>query len=171
MAVPYNLRLIPIFITGNHEEFRNDKHFLDAIKNVGIRVLNNEMVVVDGLQIIGVDDRDSTNRVKFESVLSALNIDKNKPSILLKHQPFQLDEAANAGISIQISGHTHKAQVFPLNIFTQLIFKGYDYGLKMYDKMIVYTSSGVGTWGPPLRVGSDSEIVVFKFTTPTLREL
>ena len=93
-----------------------------------------------------------------------LNIDKNQPSILLKHQPLQLDIAEQAGISMQISGHTHKAQVFPLNISTHFIFKGYDYGLKFLHKMLVYTSSGVGTWGPPLRVGSDSEIVVFTFT-------
>jgi predicted MPP superfamily phosphohydrolase len=152
------------FITGNHEEFRDDKHFLNAIKDIGIRVLNNEMVMIDGLQLIGVDDRDSTNAKTFEKILSDFKIDKNKPSILLKHQPFQLPEAAKAGISLQISGHTHRAQVFPLNIFTKIIYKGYDYGFKMWDKMIVYTSSGVGTWGPPLRVGSDSEIVVFKFS-------
>jgi predicted MPP superfamily phosphohydrolase len=156
------------FVTGNHEEFRDDKHFLDAIKNAGMNVLNNEMVVVDGLQLVGVDDRDSTNAEKFKDILANLNIEKNKPSILLKHQPLQLQIAADAGILMQISGHTHKAQVFPLNIFTKLIFKGYDYGLHYFEKMAVFTSSGIGTWGPPLRVGSDSEIVVFTFITPVL---
>ncbi len=151
------------FVTGNHEEYRKDKIFLDAIKKTGIHILYNEMVMIDGLQLIGVDDRDSTNADKFKTILEKFNIDKNKPSILLKHQPAQLADAWRAGISLQISGHTHKAQVFPLNVFTKLIFKGYDYGLKMWDKMIVYTSSGVGTWGPPLRVGSDSEIVIFHF--------
>jgi hypothetical protein len=152
------------FVTGNHEEFRDVTHFLEPIKNIGINVLNDQMVTIDGLQLIGVDDRDSINAVKFQTILANLNINKNEPSILLKHQPLQLDESAQAGISLQISGHTHKAQVFPLNFFTSMIFKGYDYGLKMYDNMAVYTSSGVGTWGPPLRVGSDSEIVVFTFS-------
>jgi hypothetical protein len=151
------------FVTGNHEEFRDDKHFLDAIKNAGIHVLNNEMVMIDGLQLIGVDDRDSTKAQKFKDILVNLKIDKNKPSILLKHQPLQLDIAREAGISMQISGHTHLAQIFPLNIFTKLIFRGYDYGLHLWQKMIVFTSSGVGTWGPPLRVGSNSEIIVFEF--------
>ena len=151
------------FITGNHEEFRDDKIYLESIKNVGIRVLNNELVMLNGLQLIGVDDRDSTNPDKFKTILEKLSIDKSKPSILLKHQPSRLDIAARAGISLQISGHTHKAQVFPLNIFSHLIFKGYDYGLKMFGNMSEYTSSGVGSWGPPLRVGSNSEIVVFKF--------
>jgi predicted MPP superfamily phosphohydrolase len=119
--------------------------------------------MINDLQLIGVDDRDSINAIKFQTILSNLKIDKNKPAILLKHQPSQLNIAENAGISLQISGHTHRAQIFPLNIFTNLIFKGYDYGLRRWNKMIVYTSSGVGTWGPPMRVGSDSEIAVFEF--------
>ena len=151
------------FVTGNHEEFRDDKHYLKNIESIGIHVLNDQMVTINGLQLVGVGDRDSINPTKFQEILSNLNIDKTKPTILLKHQPSQLDVADNAGISFQISGHTHKAQVFPLNIFTHFIFKGYDYGFHMYDKMAVYTSSGVGTWGPPLRVGSDGEIVVFNF--------
>lgn len=151
------------FITGNHEEFGDSKHFTDAIKATGIKVLNNEMVTVDGIQLIGVDDRDSIDVSKFENILFGLDIDRNKPSILLKHQPSQLAEAAKAGISLQISGHAHKAQIFPLNIFTNYIYKGYDYGLQKIDNMAVFTSSGVGTWGPPMRVGSDAEIVVFSF--------
>ncbi len=158
------------FVTGNHEEFRGNKNFIEAIKNAGIRVLQNELVIVNGLQLVGVNDRDSLNVNQFKNILEKLNIDRNKPSILLKHQPSQLSEAAEAGISLQISGHTHKAQVFPLNFFTKMIFKNYDYGFHMWNKMAVYTGSGVGTWGPPLRVGSYSEIVVFTFTTPTLRE-
>ncbi|MCX6715985.1 MAG: metallophosphoesterase [Candidatus Taylorbacteria bacterium] len=151
------------FITGNHEEFRDDKHYLNAIRGAGIKVLNNEMVMIDGMQLIGVDDRDSTNVVKLKAILSGLNIDKSTPSILLKHQPSQLAEAAKAGITFQISGHTHRAQMFPLNLFTSLIYKGYDYGFHKIDKMNVFTSSGTGTWGPPMRVGSDAEIVVLTF--------
>jgi predicted MPP superfamily phosphohydrolase len=117
-----------------------------------------------GLQLVGVGDRDSIKPVKFQEILNNLKIDKIKPAILLKHQPSQLDIAEEAGISLQISGHTHKAQTFPLNIFTHFIFKGYDYGFHMYKNMAVYTSSGIGTWGPPLRVGSDGEIVVLHFT-------
>jgi len=150
------------FVTGNHEEFRDVGPYLQAIKSIGIKVLDNETSVVNGLQIVGVDDHDSSDPVKFKSILSGLNIDPAKPSILLKHQPSLLGIAEEAGISLQISGHTHRAQMFPLNIFTYMQFHGYDYGLKSFDKMQVYTSSGVGTWGPPLRVGSDSEIVVFE---------
>jgi predicted MPP superfamily phosphohydrolase len=153
------------FITGNHEEFRDNKVYIDAVKNIGFRVLSNEMVNIDGLQLIGVDDRDSKSADKMNIILSSLNIDKNKTSILLKHQPSELAQAATAGISMQISGHTHRAQVYPLSLIAKLIFKGYEYGFKMWDQMAVYTSSGVGTWGPPLRAGSDSEIVVFTLNT------
>ena len=148
------------FITGNHEEFRDNGPYLTAVKSVGMHVLNNEMITIDGVQLIGVDDRDSIDAAKFQKFISGLNIDKNKPSILLKHQPSQLAIAADAGISMQISGHTHRAQIWPLNFFTTMIFKGYDYGLNKWGNMLEYTSSGVGTWGPPMRVGSDSEIVV-----------
>lgn len=152
------------FVTGNHEEFHDPVKYSKAIKSIGIRVLNNEIVDIGGLQIIGVDDRDSIDISKFKQILSGLHINTSKPAVLLKHEPSGLESAEAAGITLQISGHTHRAQVFPLNLITSLIFKGYDYGLRKFGSMYVYTSSGVGTWGPPLRVGSDSEIVVFKFT-------
>jgi predicted MPP superfamily phosphohydrolase len=151
------------FITGNHEEFSDKTHYVDAVKEAGIRVLNNEMINVDGVNIIGVDDRDSTQKNVFENILAGLKIDKNVPTILLKHQPFDLDIAEKFGISMQISGHTHQAQIYPLSYITKLVYKGYDYGYKQYDSMQVFTSSGVGTWGPPLRVGTKSEILIFNF--------
>lgn len=151
------------FITGNHEEFGDKAHYVNAIKEAGIRVLDNEMINIDGVNIIGVDDRDSTQRETFEKILAGLNIEKGKPTILLKHQPFQLDIAEKFGISMQISGHTHKAQVYPLSYITKLIYKGYDYGYKQYGSMQVFVSSGIGTWGPPLRVGTKPEILIFDF--------
>ena len=92
--------------------------------------------------------------------LSRLAIDPRKPSILLKHEPRDLDVAEAAGISLQISGHTHKAQMWPLVYVAQRSYKGFAYGLKRLGRMQVYTSSGVGSWGPPMRVGTDGEIVV-----------
>ncbi len=83
--------------------------------------------------------------------------------ILLKHTPFDLDVSERAGIDFQISGHTHQAQIFPLNYITRSVYKGYDYGFKKFGSMQVYVSSGTGTWGPPLRIGTVSEIVVINF--------
>jgi len=153
------------FVTGNHEEFEDSAHFINAIERAGIRVLLNEVTEIDWLQIVGVTDRDSTNKKRFAEILTGLKLDRNRAAILLKHQPSDLAAAAAAGISLQLSGHTHRAQQWPLNTFTHWIFKGYDYGQRRFGAMSVYTSSGVGTWGPPLRVGTDAEIVVIEFVS------
>lgn len=150
------------FITGNHEEFGDNSRYVNAIRAAGIKILNNELVDVHGLQVLGVDYNSTVKRDKFLEVLQSLTIDKSKPAILLKHAPTALDISANAGINLELSGHTHRAQMYPLNWITALVYKGYDYGLHYFQSMTVYTSSGVGTWGPPFRVGSPSEIVLIE---------
>lgn len=151
------------FITGNHEEFGDKSVFIKPIEEAGINVLDNEMVNLDGLQLIGVDYNATRDLKNYEKILDDLKIDPKIPSILLRHAPSLLEIAEKKGINLEISGHTHHAQIFPHQIFTYLIYKGYDYGLKKIGNMKVYTSSGVGTWGPPSRVGSKSEIVLIKF--------
>lgn len=151
------------FITGNHEEFGPNGAFLSAVERAGIRILQDELIEIDGLQVIGVDYETASDEDRFKEILSGLHIDTNKASILLKHEPKDLDVAHDAGISLQLSGHTHRAQMWPLGYIAHLTYKGYSYGLKKLGEMQVYTSSGVGTWGPPIRVGTNSEIVVFEF--------
>lgn len=158
------------FVMGNHEEFSelSALRFLNAVKSIpGLRVLEDETVTVDGVDIIGVDYGHADTAEKFSKVLSKLlpagHENSGRPSILLKHEPKDLDVAVKAGVSFQISGHTHKGQVFPATWLAWLVFPGYNYGLNERGNMQVYTSSGVGTWGPPLRVGTNSEIVVFDF--------
>jgi predicted MPP superfamily phosphohydrolase len=151
------------FITGNHEEFFDHVQYLEAVRQAGITVLNNEMVNLKGLQIIGVDYRDSQSRQNYEMILDGIKINPNLPTILLKHSPTNLDIANKKGITLQLSGHTHKGQIFPINFITGLVYHGYDYGFKKFKDLQIYTSSGVGTWGPPMRVGNVPEIVVIKF--------
>ncbi len=151
------------FISGNHEEFSTDGKFIKAVKNSGITVLDNRLVNIENLQIIGVDYHQSAGRENYKKILAGIGLNKSLPSILLKHAPFNLDVAEQAGISMEISGHTHRAQVFPLMYLTHKIYQGYDYGLKYFGKMLVFTSDGVGTWGPVSRVGTNSEIVVVTF--------
>jgi predicted MPP superfamily phosphohydrolase len=152
------------FVMGNHEEFTDDPKYVDALRSAGVQVLIDEIVEKDGVQIVGVDYRTTTNSESFTKVLDSLHIDKNMPSILLKHTPMHIDIAEQVGISLQLSGHSHKAQMFPFSLLTRFIFKGFDYGLKRLNNMQVYTSSGVGTWGPPVRVGTKSEIVRIHFS-------
>ncbi len=151
------------FVTGNHEQFTSDTKFEDAIRNAGINVLNNTYIEIDNLQILGVDYRTSVLRENFKQILDGMNIDASKPSILIKHVPTHVDVTAQADISFQISGHTHRAQVWPLSHIPKIVFKGFDSGLRKLNNTHVFTSSGVGTWGPPLRVGTHAEIVVITF--------
>lgn len=152
------------FVTGNHEYFLpHPESALAAIRNAGIRILNDEKTEVDGLVLAGVDDQAAHKNENFKKILGKLNLrddSKNKPVILIKHEPSNLETAWDAGISLVLSGHTHHGQIFPLNFFTHQIYREFDYGLKHRDGMQVYTSSGVGTWGPPLRLGTKSEIVL-----------
>ena len=151
------------FITGNHEEFSENARYLQAVRHAGIRVLNNEMINLNGLQIIGVDYRDSRSEQQFRMILKQIGIDRNKPSILLKHSPQNLQIAKEQGLSLQLSGHTHQGQLFLFRWITSRVYHGYDYGLKWFGDLLVYTSSGAGTWGPPMRVDTNPEIVAIKF--------
>jgi hypothetical protein len=151
------------FVTGNHEEFSDNTPYLNAVRRAGIRVLYNEMIDLDGLQIIGVDYRDTTGEEPFRSILKKMGIDPHKPSILLKHTPFHLQVAREQGVSVQLSGHTHQGQVFLFRFITSRVYRGYDFGLKWFGDLLVYTSSGAGTWGPPMRIDTSPEIVVITF--------
>ena len=151
------------FVLGNHEGYGSAEKFIKKIKEVGINVLRDEKVMIDGLQIVGVDYRTTTSRVSFKKVLEAISIDRTMPSILIKHEPRFVEVSAEAGISLQISGHTHKAQQWPYEYMARLTYGRFAYGLNTLEHTQVYTTSGTGTWGPPLRVLTDSEIVVFSF--------
>jgi uncharacterized protein len=151
------------FVAGNHEEFSDPAKYLDALRGVGVRVLENETVTVEGMQIVGVDYRSSVSPERFASVLSGAGVDPKRPSILLSHAPHNLEVGEHAGISLQLSGHTHRGQMIPYSWIVDRIFGKYAYGLHHFGKMLVYTSCGAGTWGPPLRVGTNPEIVLIRF--------
>jgi len=166
LAKPWSEFFAPLgayFITGNHEQFSSPAKYLDAVRQSGIRVLQNEKIVLDGLQIVGVDYHDSTNVERFRSILRQVNLDRNVASILLVHNPNRLPVAAEAGISLQLSGHTHRGQYFPFTAIVSRIYGKYSYGLNRFGDLAVYTSCGAGTWGPPMRLGSNPEIVLFQF--------
>lgn len=156
--------IMPVyFITGNHEEFNDDSVFLQAVRGVGMIVLSNEVVELRDMQFVGVDFKNTQKRNEYMDVFSRITLTIDKPAILLKHEPKDIDVAELHGISLQISGHTHNAQMWPFTYMVRRMYKGYEYGHKMFKKMHVYTSSGAGTWGPPMRVGTQCEIAVFHF--------
>ena len=151
------------FVAGNHEQFGDDGKYLHAIAATGVRVLSNEKVEVDGLQIVGVPYRNAARDGHFASVLNSIRLDRDRASILLTHAPDHPEIAEAAGVSLQLSGHTHLGQFIPWSWMARRIYRQFVYGLSRIGKMQVFTSSGAGTWGPPLRLGSNPEIVVLKF--------
>jgi predicted MPP superfamily phosphohydrolase len=151
------------YVTGNHEEFAERSLYLEPVRRVGIRVLNNEKTSVDDLQIVGVHDSEAGDPAAFRDILRHAQIDLQLPSILLSHRPVNLSVPEEEGISLQLSGHTHHGQIWPWNLLVRRIYGPAAYGLSRLGNMLVYTCSGTGTWGPPLRVGTRSELVLIRF--------
>jgi predicted MPP superfamily phosphohydrolase len=151
------------FISGNHEEYGDVPAFLETVKKAGMQALDENVIVIEGLQLVGASFSENTNIVAFKERLTNLTLDAKLPSILLKHEPRHLSVVEEKGISLQISGHTHHGQIWPIGYLTRLVYKRFTYGLQRFGKLQVYTSSGAGTWGPRMRIGSNSEVVVFEF--------
>jgi len=150
-------------ITGNHEFIGGASRTIPYIESKGIRILKDEVVTLNGgIQLIGRIDKDSRSfygkeRKSLEELIKLT--DTTKPVILLDHQPFKLDESEKYGIDLQLSGHTHNGQMWPLNHITRMIFElSYGYLKKGNTQIIV--SSGFGIWGPRVRSGSRSEVLL-----------
>jgi predicted MPP superfamily phosphohydrolase len=151
------------FASGNHDEFGDTSHYIAALKRAGIRVLSNEKVIVDGLQILGVPYHDTTFPIRLRASLQGLRLDPASASVLISHVPNRLPIVEEAGISLQLSGHTHGGQFFPFTWLTRRVFGKFTHGLNSFGALQVYTSYGTGTWGPPMRVGTSPEIVLLTF--------
>jgi hypothetical protein len=166
LAAPF-ARLSPpfglYFATGNHDEFGHVAEFASALTAAGIRVLSNEKVEIDGLQILGIPYHDTTNLLRFRAILHSLDLDPARASILLNHSPSRLPLVAEARVSLQISGHTHGGQLFPFTWLTRLVFGSFTHGLHAFAGLQVCTSTGCGTWGPPMRLAASPEIVLLTF--------
>ncbi len=154
-------------VTGNHEYIGGAEEAVRYIEKAGIIVLRDTWRLIDGLfYLVGREDRMASFRGVRRKTLDEImaGVDLSKPVILLDHQPLDLQEAERAHIDLQLSGHTHHGQLFPLNLITSLVYDQ-SWGYLQKGRTQYYVSSGVGTWGPPVRVGNTPEIVslVFQF--------
>ncbi|HAQ19854.1 MAG TPA: metallophosphoesterase [Prolixibacteraceae bacterium] len=151
-------------ITGNHEYIGGIEKTLPYLKSINIRMLLDEVITLpNGIQLVGRNDHSSGRGANAPKLLAELiaGTDHEKPIIVMNHQPFNLQEAADTKVDLHLSGHTHNGQLWPVNYLTEAIFElswGY---LKKGDTHF-YVSSGFGTWGPSVRVGNRPEVVVFK---------
>lgn len=149
-------------VTGNHEYIGGADKAVEYLTKHSIRFLRDEALEIDGAFVLaGREDASSSNfigkkRKLLKNILSGIN--PQLPIILMDHQPIALQEAADSGADLQISGHTHHGQIWPLQAITRRVFKlsrGY---MKIGDTHF-YVSTGAGSWGPRVRIGNHPEIV------------
>lgn len=163
---------VPVyFITGNHDIYVGIKSVRDKLKTLGVEVLVNDIVNIKGTQFVGLnylraDDKSIDVTAAFgdktmEKLLPTLKLDRNKPIIMVHHSPVGFKYMEEAGSDLLISGHTHAGQIFPFSLLAAMQFK-YMKGLYNYKDMQIYVSQGVGTFGPPIRLGSSGEASIIK---------
>jgi len=152
-------------ITGNHEFINDVEPTVKFMEDYDMKVLRDSYELVDSsFYIVGREDvamRQFTGKERktLEQIINSINSDY--PKILLDHTPVKLEQAEQNGINLQFSGHTHHGQIWPGNIITNMIYE-ISWGYKKKGKTHYYVTSGAGTWGPPVRTGSKSEIVNIK---------
>ncbi|CEG27307.1 metallophosphoesterase [Bacillus sp. B-jedd] len=146
-------------VLGNHDYYGGDKEqIVKEMEKAGIIVLQDEVIDVDGLvTLAGRKDPTDHSRSALGSFMA--DADLSKPVILMDHQPIALDEAEKNGVDLLVSGHTHRGQIAPAQFITKRIYEN-DWGYLKKGKLHSVVSSGFGTWGPALRIGTRSEAVI-----------
>ncbi len=161
---------VPVFfVEGNHDLYTGIRTIKEKLRAVGVHVLEDEIVSFEGMQIAGLDymgrgrrgpgDAARPGRRDMQEVLDRLDLDRSKPVLLLHHSPAYVDQACEAGVDLYLAGHTHGGQLFPLTVIAGMVHT-YNKGLHDHRGMWIYVSQGAGTFGPPLRVGTHSEMAV-----------
>ena len=151
------------FVNGNHEYYlKGFKNKIEQLKKFKIKVLKNSSMQINEINLIGIDDLQSLHsKIKFVEKLNK----KNLFNLVLSHKPDIWDNIKSKN-DLMLSGHTHNGQIFPFNFLVKLKFK-FIYGIYEYKKSKLYVSSGVGCWGPKLRIGSSNEIINIQLTKIT----
>lgn len=148
-----------VAVMGNHEYIGGAPDVdADYIRSLGINMLRDSAMTVGKMTIVGRDDLHS-RYLKESKSLDEIIPEGSKNIIVVDHQPARIEESQNAGALLHISGHTHAGQVWPFRFFTEKIFP-LDYGKKKYGSTTAIVTSGYGTWGPRVRLASQSEVLV-----------
>ncbi len=151
------------FCIGNHEKYEDLDEIICRLESLGVIVLRNKAVMAAELQIIGIDDSPDPQQVAKE--LPKITVDDEKYIILLYHRPHGLADASELGVDLKLSGHTHNGQIKPFNWAVNRIFqyrKGrYEHSSSTGHNTVLYVNEGTGTWGPTMRLGTQSEITLF----------
>jgi len=157
------------FVDGNHDNYTGVDTIKLLLRNIDVQVLENEVTHFNEIQIIGLNHMAADNKTfsmhannngsTIKSTLASLNLFPGKPTVLLHHSPDGIQYANQHGVNLYLAGHTHAGQLFPIKYIAHLLFD-YNKGLHNFKGTKIYVSQGAGTFGPPMRVGTKSEIVV-----------
>jgi predicted MPP superfamily phosphohydrolase len=152
------------FVTGNHEYYSGAEYWIDHVQSLGIRVLRNQRVTIHrggaAFDLAGIDDHNARRHLPDHGpdLPAALaGRDPRRELVLLAHQPRAVHQAAEHGVGLMLSGHTHGGQFWPWNYLVHLQ-QPYVLGLHRHGPTEIYVSPGTGFWGPPMRLGTASEI-------------
>ncbi|MFE4056471.1 metallophosphoesterase [Streptomyces sp. NPDC059096] len=153
------------FVTGNHEYFSGAAEWVDHVRELGLRPLENERVEIAGFDLAGVNDIAGESEGEGPDFVKALgDRDPARASVLLAHQPVVIHDAVRHGVDLQLSGHTHGGQLWPGNLLAGFANPTVA-GLERYQDTQLYVSRGAGAWGPPVRVGAPSDITVVELAS------
>lgn len=158
----------PVYFTGgNHEKYVDQARSEELIGSMGVHILRNEIVNIQGVQLVGLrymnadentlDLHPSDDKETIKSTLDRLEVDHDKASIFIHHSPTGIEYMAEKGANIVLSGHTHAGQVFPGTLFSPFFFN-FNSGLNYFESTQVFVSQGAGTYLTPMRSGSRNEI-------------
>lgn len=147
-----------IFVPGNHDSYLGVDKIELLLQRLNILVLRDQAITINGLEIIGSDVHEMTNDNNDLSI-NNLNSYHGQARLLLKHVPSNIWWAKKMNVDLQLSGHSHNGQMFPVSMITYLFYGKYQYGLHTEGNFNIYTSSGLGSWGSPVRTFNRAEIV------------
>lgn len=149
------------YVTGNHERYAGLDPILAKLESVGVQLLRNRTETRDDIQFIGIDDAEARDTVRHG--LASLDVDLHRFSILLYHRPDGFEDAAEAGVDLMLSGHTHNGQIVPFNLLVRRMYPRIK-GLYKHGDARLHVSAGTGTWGPVMRLGSYCEITLVELS-------
>ncbi|MFF1303090.1 metallophosphoesterase [Streptomyces sp. NPDC058307] len=153
------------FVTGNHEYFSGAEQWVEEVRRLGLRPLENDRTELAWFDLAGVNDIAGESEGQGPDFAKALgDRDTARACVLLAHQPVQIHDAVDHGVDLQLSGHTHGGQLWPGNLVAELANPTVA-GLERYGDTQLYVSRGAGAWGPPTRVGAPSDITVIELAS------
>ncbi|MBD9730823.1 metallophosphoesterase [Streptomyces sp. H28] len=153
------------FVTGNHEYFSGAEQWVEEVRRLGLRPLENARTELPHFDLAGVNDLAGENDGQGPDYARALgDRDRARACVLLAHQPVQIHEAVDHGVDLQLSGHTHGGQLWPGSLIAGAANPTLQ-GLERYGDTQLYVSKGAGAWGPPTRVGAPSDITVIELAS------